>query len=156
VHVADQGHDVLQCLQTGSCPGGASRPRWHRLLYKPPDRPDQKLSGFVQAGIGDHRVNRFGSYLRAGFTLVGLLEGRSADELGLGLAHARNGSHFMSAQTIWGLPVAHAERAIELTYLTQINSWLALQPDLQYVTTPNTTPAVPNALAFLLRFEITF
>lgn len=38
----------------------------------------------------------------------------------------------------------------------QINSWLALQPDLQYVVTPNTTRTIPNALAFQLRFEKTF
>jgi carbohydrate-selective porin OprB len=31
-----------------------------------------------------------------------------------------------------------------------------LQPDLQYVMTLGTTPAVPNALAFQLRLEITF
>lgn len=57
-----------------------------RLLYRNPDRPDQKLTGFVQSGIGDYRVNRFGSYLGAGLTVAGLLEGRAADELGLGLA----------------------------------------------------------------------
>jgi carbohydrate-selective porin OprB len=33
---------------------------------------------------------------------------------------------------------------------------LALQPDLQYVITPDTTRAIPNALALQLRFEITF
>jgi porin len=74
----------------------------------------------------------------------------------LGLAYARNGSHYMSAQRAQGLPVTNAEKTIELTYLIQVNSWLALQPDLQYVMTPNTTPAVANALALQLRFEITF
>ena len=33
---------------------------------------------------------------------------------------------------------------------------LALQPDLQYVIKPDTTRAIPNALALQLRFEITF
>jgi len=126
-----------------------------RLLYKRPDRPDQKLTGFVQAGIGDYRVNRFGSYLGAGLTLLAPFEGRSADELGIGLAYARNGSHYVSAQRMQGLPVTNAEKTIELTYLIQLNSWLALQPDLQYVISPNTTP-VANALALQLRFEITF
>jgi porin len=127
-----------------------------RLLYKNPSRPDQKLSGFVQAGVGDNRVNRFGSYLGAGLTATGVPEGRIADELGLALAYARNGSHYMSVQQMQGLPVTNAEKTIDLTYLIQVNSWLALQPDLQYVITPNTTSAIPNALAFQLRFEITF
>jgi hypothetical protein len=33
---------------------------------------------------------------------------------------------------------------------------LALQPDLQYVITADTTRAIPNGLALQLRFEITF
>jgi porin len=127
-----------------------------RLLYTNPGRPGEKLTGFVQAGIGDYRVNRFGSYLGVGLTAVGALEGRSTDEIGLSLAYARNGSHYTREQKMQALPVTRAEKAIELTYLIQINSWLALQPDLQYVITPNTMPTTPNALAFQLRFEISF
>lgn len=52
---------------------------------------------FVQTGVGDYRVDRFGSYLGIGLTAVGVIEGRATDELGIGLAHARNGSHYMSA-----------------------------------------------------------
>jgi len=55
-----------------------------------------------------------------------------------------------------GLPVTSAETAIELTYLVQVSSWLAIQPDLQYVVTPNTTPTLPNAWAFQVRFEMSF
>jgi porin len=126
------------------------------LLYKDPDRPDRKLSGFVQAGLGDYRVNRFGAYLGAGLSATGVVEGRPDDQLGLGLAYARNGSHYMAAQRMQGLAVRSAEKTIELTYLIQVNSWLALQPDLQYVITPNTTTAIPNAWAFQFRIEMTF
>jgi porin len=127
-----------------------------QLLYRDPDHSERKLTGFVQAGLGDYRVDRFGSYLGTGLTAVGLFEGRAADELGLGLAYARNGSHYVSAQNMQGLPVTNAEKTIELTYLIPVNTWLAVQPDLQYVITPNTTTAIPNAWAFQLRFEIAF
>jgi porin len=127
-----------------------------QLLYSDPLQPDRKLAGFVQAGLGDGRVNRFGGYLGVGLTAVGVIDGRAADELGLGLAYARNGAHYIDAQKMQGLPVTKAEKTIELTYLIQISSWLALQPDLQYVITPNTTPTIPNALAFQLRLEMTF
>jgi porin len=127
-----------------------------KLLYRDPSRPERKLSGFVQAGFGDYLVDRFGAYLGTGLTAVGLLEGRPTDELGIGLAYARNGSHYMSAQRMQGLPVTNAETAVELTYLIQVNSWLALQPDLQYVIRPNTTTAIPNAWAFQLRIEMSF
>jgi porin len=127
-----------------------------RLLYKNPDHPEKRLTGFLQAGIGDNRVNRFGSYLGAGLTLTAPFEARSADEIGLGLASAGNGSHYTRAQAAQRLPVETAEKSIELTYLTQLNSWLALQPDVQYIINPNTTPAISNALAVQLRFEIMF
>ena len=127
-----------------------------QLLYRNADQPDRKLSGFVQAGFGDYRVDRFGGYLGTGLTAMGVFEGRAADELGLGLAYARNGSHYMSSQRMQGLPVTNAETTLELTYLIQVNSWLALQPDLQYVITPNTTTAIPNAWAFQLRIEMAF
>jgi porin len=127
-----------------------------QLLYRNPNHPERKLTGFVQAGSGDDRVDRFGAYLGTGLTAVGVIEGRAADELGLALAYAHNGSHYLSAQRMQGLPVTNAEKTIELTYLIQINAWLALQPDLQYVIKPNTTPGIPNALAFQLRIEISF
>jgi len=127
-----------------------------QLLYRNPDQPDRKLTGFVQAGYGDYRVDRFGAYLGTGLTAVGAFDGRPTDELGLALAYARNGSHYVNAQLTQGLPVTSAERTIELTYLIQVNSWLALQPDLQYVITPNTTPTIPNAFAFQLRIEMSF
>jgi porin len=127
-----------------------------QLLYRDPDQSARKLTGFVQAGLGDDRVDRFGAYLGTGLTAVGLFEGRASDELGLGLAYSRNGSHYVSAQLMQGSPVAKSEKTIELSYLIPLNAWLALQPDLQYVITPNTTPAIPNALAFQLRIEISF
>ena len=89
-------------------------------------------------------------------TLTAPFEARSAVEIGLGLASAGNGSHYTRAQTAQGLPVENAEKSIELTYLTQLNSWLALQPDVQYIINPNTTPALANAMAVQLRFEIMF
>jgi porin len=127
-----------------------------QVLYKNAGAPERKLTGFVQAGFGDDRVDRLGAYLGAGLTAVGVVDGRPTDELGLALAYARNGSHYMSAQRMQGLPVTNAEKTMELTYLIQVNSWLALQPDLQYVITPNTTSAIPNAWAFQLRMQMAF
>ena len=127
-----------------------------KLLYSEPQNPSRKLSGFLQAGVGDARVNRFGSYIGAGLTAVGPIDGRPNDELGLAIASARNGGHYMEAQRQLALPVSNAETTIELTYLMQVTPWLALQPDLQYILRPGTTPDVPNALAFQLRIEMSY
>jgi porin len=43
-----------------------------------------------------------------------------------------------------------------VTYFAQLNSWLALQPDLQYVIHPNTDPQLRDAVVVHLRFEVTF
>ena len=47
-------------------------------------------------------------------------------------------------------------RTRQLTYLAQIASRLAVQPDFQYVIHPNTDAIVPNGRAFQLRFEVAF
>lgn len=118
--------------------------------------PDARTAAFLQLGVGDPQVDRFGSYLGAGLVSSGVFGGPASDELGLGVAAARNGSHYVNHQLQQGIPVRSSEVAVELTYLTQVRPWLALQPDLQYVIHPNTDPRIHNALAFTLRFEVAF
>jgi porin len=125
-----------------------------QVLYE--DQHARKLAGFVQAGVGDYRVDRFGAYVGMGMTVAGLIPGRGDDAFGVAVAHARNGSHYMSAQHNQNLSVTSSETAVELTYLIQVAPWLVLQPDLQYVIAPNTTPALSNALAFQLRIAASF
>jgi porin len=127
-----------------------------RVLFKEPGHPEKRIAGFVQGGYGDNRVDRFGSYIGAGLTAVGIIPKRDTDELGVAFAYARNGSHYMGSQRMQGIPVTNAEKTIEITYLMQLTKWLAVQPDLQYVIHPNTDPTIANALAFQLRFEISF
>jgi porin len=124
-----------------------------RLLTRSPDPSSPRVAAFLQLGIGDARVNRFGSYVGAGLVASGLFPGRQ-DELGIAVASARNGSHYVEQQEQLGTPAQSSETAFELTYLVQISKWLAVQPSLQYIVHPNTDPAIGNALAFLLRFEV--
>lgn len=114
--------------------------------------PRRNLSLFAQMGVGDPAVNRFGSYIGAGLVAAGPFRRRSGDELGLAIAIARNGRPYRRQSS----PVltTQTERSIELSYLAQLRSWLAIQPDLQYVIHPNTDPTVSNALVFTLRFEL--
>src|SRR5260221_1989584 len=62
----------------------------------------------------------------------------------------------MEQQEQLGTPAQRSETAVELSYLTQISKSVAVQPDLQYIVHSNTDPAIRNALAFLLRFEVSF
>ncbi len=114
-----------------------------------------RLSGFVQAGLADPRVARFGAYLGFGAVASGFIPGRKSDEVGLGVATAFNGSHYIQAQEQKRKTVRRAESAIELTALLRGAEWLAIQPDLQYIISPN-TGSLENAVAAQFLFEFSF
>ena len=101
-------------------------------------------------------MDRIGTYIGAGLVASGLLPDRPDDELGIAMAMARNGSGYITAQQQAELPVSPAETAIELSYLAQITPWLAAQPDIQYVISPDTDPRRRNATVAQLRFELSF
>jgi porin len=126
------------------------------LLFEAANDPKRRLLGFVQLGVANQLVNRFGFYVGTGLSFSGLVHSRPDDEVGVALAMARNGSPYIEGQQEAGLPVTAAETAVELSYLAQIASWLAIQPDLQYVIHPNTDPRLRDALVAQLRFEIKF
>ncbi len=91
-----------------------------------------------------------------GLVFSGLFPALENDELGLAVAVARNGSHFLDLQRQDVVPVTGTETTLELTYLLQIGKHLALQPDVQYVMRPGTDPMRKNALAAALRFELSY
>jgi len=125
-----------------------------RTVYQDTRHPDRQIALFGQLGIADPRVNRFAYYTGGGLTVSALIPGRNQDEFGFAVAAAHNGSQFMKAQRNQGMGAQRSEVTLELTYLAQFGSHLALQPDLQFVINPNTEPRIKNAVAFILRFEL--
>jgi len=126
-----------------------------KVLYETKDHA-QQISAFLQLGVAEQEVNRFGSYYGTGIAGAGLIPGRPKDEVGIAVAIARNGFSYMQSQLQQSIPVNRAETTIEATYLAQINDWLAIQPDFQYVVHPNTDPTLRNAWVFQLRAELAF
>jgi porin len=116
----------------------------------------KKTAAFLQLGIGDARIDRFGSYVGLGVHVAGFSRARPDDEIALGLASARNGGHYMDQQFALGNPVTRTENIWELTYVAKLSDAIALQPDVQYIVHPNTDASLRNALNLLLRLEITF
>jgi porin len=104
---------------------------------------------FFRLGVASPQFNMFDSFASGGITARGLLPGRSDDELGLA---------FATAITSHGYRVSNnseqSETLLELTYRTQLSSWLTLQPSVQYVVNPGTDPSLRNALAVGLRSQI--
>ncbi len=125
-----------------------------KTLFRSSESPDRQLAGFVQLGIGDGRVNRFGSYVGLGLVASGPFQGRDDDQVGLGVAMGRNGSHYTDHQRDLGAGVRDAEITLELTYLLKLTEWLALQPSVQCIISPDTDPSLGNASVFQLRFEV--
>jgi porin len=125
-------------------------------VYREAASPGRKINVFAELGLGDARANRFGLYAGGGIVFSGLFPGLENDELGLAVAIARNGSHFLELQRREAVPVMGTEAALELTYLLQIGKHWTFQPDLQYVVRPGTDPTRKNALAMALRFELSY
>jgi porin len=111
------------------------------------------VTAFAEVGLGDEQVNQIGSYLGGGLTFTAPLPSRAQDELGLAMAAARNGSNFERAVRARG-GQATGETTMELTYLAQLASWLAVQPDVQYVIHPGGTQARRNAVVLGLRLAL--
>jgi porin len=111
----------------------------------------QGLGAFVQVGYAASDRNQIALYLGAGLVYTGLLSRRDHDVLGLAVAHARYSEAFRRVQP----GSARAETTLELTYRAEVLPGLRVQPDVQYVLHPGSTPALENALVFTLRVQIT-
>jgi porin len=127
----------------------ADQPLWEELGGA------RLLMGFVQLGLGDSRVNRVGKYAGAGLTLTGPLAQRPQDQFGLAIAAAFLGSHYKRTFAPAARTVA-AETTLELTYAAQVEAWLAVQGDLQYVARPGGTRVRSNAVVPGLRVALTY
>jgi porin len=120
------------------------------------ERGEHSLSAFTRVGFADSDVHQISRYIGAGLVWAGpLLASAEFDEqLGLSVANIENGRPFLRAQAEAGSTLERHETAIELTYRVQALSWLALQPDLQYIINPGTDPELEDAWVVGLRFEL--
>jgi porin len=125
-----------------------------RQLTQESSDPSQGLAVFGRYGVAGSEVNQLGSYLGLGVVYTGLFEGREGDQLGLAIAKANNGDEYRMAEQLAGTPVDDAETNVELTYSAQVNSWLRVQPDIQYVINPGTRKNFNNTTIIGVRLEI--
>ena len=116
----------------------------------------RQLAMFVQAGMADAKTNRFSTYFGIGLIGSGWGLGRDGDQIGISVARAKNGAHYISSQQAQGIPTSRAETTFEMTYVAPLSKQLTVQPDLQYVRNPNTDPSVTNAWVLQVRFQYSF
>jgi porin len=119
-------------------------------------RVTDRWSLYARVGAANADVSRIAQYCGAGVVYRrGLLAARD-DEVGLAVAHARNGEPYRDAMRAEGQDTTAAETAIELTWRVPLGEHVVLQPDVQYVIDPDTNPGIENALVFLLRVELVY
>lgn len=109
---------------------------------------DQGLGVFFQFGWAPEDRNPVTAYAGAGLTYTGVFPRRNEDRLGIGL----------SCASLVGKEPAPGERThlvnMELFYDTVVNSWMSLQPDIQYYDNPG--EGRRNGIAVGLRWIISY
>ncbi len=114
----------------------------------PSDTNDNRgINVFLMYGYADPAILQFDHNIGGGISWTGLIPGRRNDILGLGTQSIHFGNSFH--------PQDDFETSYETFYQFQATRWFMIKPDLQYIAHPG-GQGTPDALAFTVRFQITF
>lgn len=84
-------------------------------------------------------------FVSGGAQYVGLIPYRDQDRAIFGVAYGNYSSDLGYQQASKGLPKENYEMVFEWSYQIQLNSWLTVQPDVQYIVNPGATNTIQNA-----------
>jgi porin len=115
-----------------------------------------KLTGFFRFGFANESVNTLKQYFGCGIVLKQPFTNKREEHIGLAFANAVLGNSFRTNILNNGEKYKKEELNIELSYSIQLNNWLKIQPDIQYVINPGMDTNLHNAIVFILRTEISF
>jgi porin len=113
-------------------------------------RADGNLGLFLQFGFARASRNEVGRYFGGGLHWIAPFAGREEDEFSAGVAHARLSNTHRQPN---GLR-RRAETAIELSYAYQLNDWLVVQPDIQFVIDPGSHDEIDDAVTTGIRIVV--
>jgi porin len=108
---------------------------------------EQGVGVFCELGWAPGDRNFVDEYYGAGVVYRGLLPGRDADTLGLGVANVRFGRQTFDRD---GLDY---ETVVEVFYKAQLTEFIVVQPDVQYIANPG--GAGRDSIFAGVRFELT-
>lgn len=133
------------------------RARGGYVLVEQPlvERGDASVIAFARAGVSDGRTTPFSGGWQAGLLATGVLPGRPAGQLSLGLNQAFLSARYRGNAADAGEPAGRRETGLELTYADALAPWLSLQPDFQYVWNASRDPDARNAAVLTLRITLT-
>jgi porin len=114
----------------------------------------RSVSFFVRGGVANSRINRFQYHYGFGIVSAGLFSGRADDVFGVAVAHARGGDAYCNLKLMQGEAVRSGETTIEVTYRAQIAPWIAVQPNIQFVSRPGEGAGNRDATVVGARIEV--
>jgi porin len=130
---------------------------FEQMFYRNPGRPQTGLNGFVTFVLSpDEDKSAIPYYLNAGLIYEGLIPCRPNDKTAIGLYSAWFSGSMRDAEQAAHVPSQTNETDIELNHQVQLNPWLYLRPNIQYVIKPNGLNRIANALVLGVEVGITF
>ena len=129
---------------------GADQLVWAENPADPNDA--QGLGVFARYGFAHGDVNLIEHFWSTGVQYTGLVPGRDADVLGLGVGQGLVSDDYRRELN----PDADPETAYELYYAVQLAPWLHLTPDFQVITNPGGIHAGRTTYVAGLRLKVDF
>ena len=130
----------------GAYVGGATR------LYT--IEGNRGVDAFFNVGVTNAITNISDLSVDAGVTITGLFGARPNDKLGAAVGVIETTPGYQKLMYLYqGLQIAQYETAYELTYRAKITDWLAIQPEVDYITNPDIA-GKKSAFAYGLHFEL--
>jgi len=123
-----------------------------KLIYAEESNSLQGLYCFGRIGLAHSNFNPSDYSLLGGINCKGLIHGRDKDILGLAFTSIHLSNKFKELQNL----NSNFETIFELTYSIQLNEWLSLQPDFQYILKPVLAPESDDAFVAGVRTVISF
>jgi len=122
----------------------------------PPTPSTQGLGWFGRIAFSPPDRNYLSFYFDTGLSYQGLIPTRDSDTIGVAFAYGQLSPGTAQAAFDAGSREVGAEMVLEATYQVQVNNWLIVQPDVQYIINPGGSASVGNALVIGGRLSVTF
>ncbi|WP_017346626.1 carbohydrate porin [Pantoea sp. A4] len=124
----------------------------------------------VQAVMNDHKTSKTDNYQSLALTWRGPFDARPDDEIGIGAARIHVNSAYTTAlrqqnayngETDYNSPTylpiqSGSEYNYEVYYNAELTKWLAIRPNLQYITAPGAVSQVKDAFVGGISANIAF
>ncbi len=117
-----------------------------QMVYQEPDSPTQGLILWSAFTVSPQElVSQIPFFVSGGAQYVGLIPRRDQDTTTFGVAYGSYSNDLAAQQASQGKPQEDYEMVFEWSYQIQVNQWLQIQPDVQYIVNPGAAHSITNA-----------